>query len=106
MKKLKTLITALMLFSGTVFAAPFLTSDPDPTGTADTCSYIDGTATQVDTPTVDGGCKVDLARFSVGTHNLQVSFKNTLWNLESNSVPFVLVKPGNVGDPASIKVAP
>lgn len=94
----------VLLFPLTAFGAPFLTSDPDPTAIADTCSYTNG-GTQVDTPTVAYACRIDLAGFTAGTHNLQVSFKNLQWGTESAKVPFVFVRPvdGSIG-PANLTI--
>ena len=98
-------LSLALLFPLTAFGAPFLVSDPDPTAQADTCSYINGAGTQVDTPTVAYSCKVDLAGFTAGTHNLQVSFKNLQWGTESAKVPFVFVRPvnGSIG-PANMTI--
>lgn len=111
MKYLLTLIA--LLVASYSHAAPFLTSDPDPTGAADKCVWQEGANAPVETPTVvvapavTGKCKIDLAPFTPGTHNLQVSFKSTLWGVSSASTPFVLSKPSAGGTgPANLVIGP
>lgn len=88
-------------------SAPFLVSDPDPTGASDKCVYQIGTATAVETIAVSNACKIDLASFVSGTSNLQVWFRSTLWGSDSAKVPFVLKKPaaGSPG-PTGLSIQP
>ena len=91
---MKRMLVALALcFSPNLFGAPFLYSDPDPTGTADICGYSVNGGVDVETPVVDGGCKIDLAGFPEGNNNTEVWFKSSLWDVESARVPFAFNKP-------------
>lgn len=107
-------VVVLATFCTAAFPAPFITSDPDPTGAADKCVYQIGAAPAVETPvaavapsTVVGSCKIDTVSFAAGTTNLQVWFKSTLWGVESAKVPFVLKKPSAGGTgPQDLKIAP
>lgn len=99
MKKL--LFILVLCFSGSQsgFTAPFIYSDPDPTGAADKCVYTNGINAAIETvvvtvpPALTGGCKIDTAVFAAGTSNLQVWFKSSLWGVETAKIPFVLQKP-------------
>ena len=110
---MKSLLLIALLSATPLFAAPFIVSDPDPSGAADKCLYQVGTAPPVETPTavvppqLTGGCKIDTAVFVAGTHNLQVWFKSTLWGVETAKVPFVLQKPaaGSTG-PRNLRLEP
>ena len=111
---MKRLVLLLALAPASALAAPFLVSDPAPAGQGiDVCAYIDGSGAQVDTPLAvvapqtAPGCKIDLAGFSAGAHNLQLSFKSTLFGTESAKVPFVFTKPAAGGTgPASVRIVP
>lgn len=89
---MRILLFLLLIVSGQVFSAPFLVSDPDTSKAADACVYQEGTAAAISTPLVVGGCKIDLAGFSAGTHNLQVWFRSSLLGVDSSKVPFRLRK--------------
>ena len=104
---MRIILSLLLLVSFNVIAAPFLISDPDISKAADACVYQEGTAVAVSTPLVVGGCKIDLAGFSAGTHNLQVWFRSSLWWVDSVKVPFVFVKPvaGGTG-PSTLQIVP
>lgn len=95
MKKLIQLAIFLLLAfdaTGVVLAAPFITSDPDPTGAADKCFYQEGTAAAVGSSLVASSCKIDLAPFTAGTHNLQVWFSSSLWGGDFRESPFRILK--------------
>lgn len=103
----------LLLFPCAAQAAPFLVSDPDPTGASDKCVYQIGTATPVETPTVVtapalvGACKIDLAGFAAGTNSLQVWFKSTLWGVTSNKANFTFVRPNaTASGPQNLQLVP
>jgi hypothetical protein len=107
-------VLAFLLFLPAVsFAAPFLTSDPDPTGAADKCVYQRGTATPVESdvvvtaPALTGACRIDLATIPIGQNNLQVWFKSSVWGVESAKVPLAFAKPvaGGPG-PTGLKIVP
>ena len=107
------LAVVLAVFCSAAFGAPFIVSDPDPTGAADKCVYQVGTAAAVETPTVvtapalTGNCKIDTAAFPAGTTNLQVWFKSTLWGVASAKAPFVLKKPSaSEAGPENLRLAP
>lgn len=110
MKRL--LLLTLLPFNA--MAAPFLVSDPAPTGQSiDQCIYQDGTAASVTTPlaTYTGysgpGCKIDLGTFAAGTHNLQVWFASSLWGTASAKIPFALNVPATGGaGPANLIIKP
>ena len=112
MKRL--LFTLLFCFASSVFAAPFIVSDPDPTGASDKCVYQEGTAAAVETPvaavppsTVVGSCKIDTAAFTVGSHNIQLWFKSTLWGVTSVKTPFGFQKPSASGiGPTNLQLVP
>lgn len=102
-----------LLFPCIAQSAPFLVSDPDPTGASDKCVYQEGTSPPVETnvvvvsPALTGACHIDLAPFSVGMHDLQVWFKSTLWGVESAKTPFVFVKPiANDTGPSNLRLVP
>jgi hypothetical protein len=106
---------ALVLFVSTAaHAAPFLVSDPAPANSQiDKCVYQDGTAAAVETPltTYTGysgpGCKIDLAAWTAGTHNLQVWYRSSLWGVDSAKTPFTLTKPAAGGTgPSNLQVQP
>ena len=106
------IVLASMLLSTMAHGAPFLVSDPDPTGAADQCVYQEGSNTPVSSPIVvtppalTGNCHIDLASFAAGTHSLQVSFKSTLWGVSSQPVPFALQKPAAGGTgPANLRIS-
>jgi len=104
----------LLMLGGVAQAAPFLVSDPDPTGAANKCVYQDGTAPVVETlvaavppSTIVGSCKIDLGGFSNGSHNLQVWFKSDLWGVTSVKVPFAFARPAPDGiGPANLRLVP
>lgn len=103
----------LLLFPCMVHAAPFLTSDADPTGASDICVYQDGTQPPVETPVVvvapslTGSCKADLASITTGTHNLQVWFKSTVWGVTSSKVNFQFTRPNATATgPQNLKLVP
>ena len=104
----------LALFCSSAYSAPFMVSDPDPTGAANKCVYQEGTGTIVETAvaavppsTLVGSCKVDLAGFATGTHNLQVWFKSDLWGVTSVKVPFAFTKPSASGTgPTNLRLEP
>lgn len=93
MKKL--ILAVLMLFSTSSFAAPFLYSDPDPTGASDICGYTLNSGVDIETTVVNGGCKIDLANFPDGDNNMEVWFKSSLWGVESARIPFAFNKPAS-----------
>lgn len=104
---------ALLIGSAGANAAPFLVSDPDPTGASDKCVYQVGTATPVETavvvtaPALTGNCKIDLAAFPAGTSNLQVWFRSSLWGVDSAKSPFALSKPAAGGTgPQNLRIQP
>lgn len=107
------IVAILALMIAPVFSAPFIVSDPDPSGAADKCVYQVGAATAVETPTaivppqLTGGCKIDAAPFAAGTTNMQVWFKSTLWGVETAKVPFAFTKPaaGSTG-PQNLRLEP
>ena len=115
---MKYLLTALLLLSTSVVSgAPFLVSDPAPAPTAGdtiTCVWQEGTNPAVSTPlavypaTQTGpGCKIELATFTAGTHNLNVWFHSALWGTDSAQTPFVLQKPSAGGTgPATLRITP
>ena len=106
---MRKLLLILVLFPLSSIAAPFLVSDPAPEGAAvaDKCVYQDGTAAAVETPTVAAACRIDLAGFTAGTHNLQVWFRSTLWGVDTAKVPFSLSKPAAGGTgPGGLRLIP
>lgn len=99
--------------SHAAFGAPFITSDPDPTGAADKCVYQIGSATPVESATVvtppalTGNCKIDVGAFPVGTANIQVWFKSTVWGVTSTKVPFTFVRPNAAAPgPSNLQLVP
>lgn len=98
-------VVLAMAVAGGVWAKPFLVSDPSGVPQIDLCVYQDGITTPVATPVVNGGCKIDLAGFTSGNHNLQVWFRSSLWEVDSAKVPFVVSKPqaGGAG-PAGLRL--
>ena len=104
---MRYLFLFVSLVSTSVLASPFLVSDPSTEPSVDQCVYQDGVSAPVATPLVNGGCKIDLASFSGGNHNLQVWFRSTLWGVDSAKVPFVASKPqaGGAG-PAVLRIEP
>ena len=111
---MKKLFAILLFCSFPVGAAPFVVSDPDTTGASDLCVYQEGTTAPVESPvaaippsTIVGSCKIDTAAFTVGTHNLQIWFKSTLWGVTSVKAPFVLTKPSATATgPANLRLVP
>lgn len=109
-------LLAILLFgASTAFAqaAPFIVSDPDPTGASDKCVYQVGTAPAVETntvitpPALTGACKIDTVAFPIGVTNMQVWFKSSVWGVTSGKVPFVLQKPSASGPgPSNLRLAP
>src|SRR5258706_12110959 len=103
---MRYLLVAL-LFPLSVFAAPFIVSDPDPAGAADTCICQEGTATPLSAPTVASGCKIDAAPATAGTHNYLCWFSSTLWGTTSAKVAFTIKKPSASGQgPQNLTVSP
>lgn len=111
---MRIILSLLLMFATSVQAAPFLISDPDPTGAANKCIYQEGTDPAVETPVVAippsvlvGSCKIDLAGFSVGNHNLQVWFSSDLWGVTSVKVPFAFARPSANGTgPTNLRLVP
>ena len=107
------LVVALLCWSQ-VQAAPFMVSDPDPTGAATHCVYQEGTGPVVETPvvaippsTLVGSCRADLAGMSAGQHNLQVWFKSATWGVTSVKVPFAFARPSATGiGPQNLRLEP
>jgi hypothetical protein len=104
-----TLVLALSLCS-VAQAAPFLVSDPDPTGAADLCTYKDGSAAAVDTPVVKNAaglpfCHIDLGPAAAGMHTVTVAFKSTLWGVSSATTPFSFTKPSALTAPANMSIS-
>ena len=88
-------------------ASPFLVSDPTTETAVDKCVYQDGATAPVETPTVGGACRIDLATWTNGNHSLQVWFRSTLWGVDSAKVPFVLSKPATGGTgPTGVRIEP
>ena len=104
---MRAILSLLLLVSVNVIAAPFLVSDADSTKAADKCVYQEGAAAVVETPLVSAACKIDLAAFSSGTHNLQVWFRSSLWGVDSAKVPFAFTRPaaGATG-PSTLQIVP
>ena len=110
---MKLLLASILLFAQMSFAAPFLVSDADPTGSADKCVYQEGTQSPVITnvvvipPALTGGCKADLASVSAGTHNIQVWFMSTVWGVTSAKVPFQYTRPSATATgPQNLQLVP
>ena len=110
---MKKLLALLLFMAAPAFAAPFIVSDPDPTGAADKCVYQEGAAAAVETPVavvppqLTGGCKIDAAGFTVGSHSIQVWFKSTLWGVTSGKAPFVFQRPSATATgPANLRLEP
>lgn len=122
MKKL--LISLLLCLSSAAYAAPFLWAVADPA--ADTCVFKpQGTAVTQDFPVVvlaagdarpasfpSGAinvCKIDLANLSiapVGTNNITLAVKSSLWGAVSSNVPFVFVRPStSLPNPSNTVIA-
>lgn len=108
------ILLVLLFLCTPVFAAPFIVSDPDPTGASDVCTYQEGTAAPVSAPTVAippsnlvASCKFDASVFTVGTHNLQVWFSSTKWGVTSGKVPFSFTRPSATATgPANLQLSP
>lgn len=108
-------LLAIVLFLPSVaLAAPFLASDPDPTGAANKCVYQEGAGPVVETPvvaiapsTIVGSCKIDLAGFAVGSHALQVWFQSDLWGVTSVKAPFSFTRPtASATGPSNLRLVP
>lgn len=88
-------------------AAPFIVSDPDPTGASDKCFYQEGVAAAVGTPVVAAGCKIDASAFPVGAHSLQVWFSSTLWGVTSVKANFSFTRPSATATgPTNLQLSP
>lgn len=103
---MKIFLSLLLCIPMIASAAPFLVSDPAPAGsTATHCVYQDGTAAAVVTPLVSRACRADLAGMSVGSHSLQVWFRDDVWGTESAKIPFVFTRPAAGGTgPAGVGI--
>lgn len=57
-------------------AAPFIVTDPEPTGTATRCVFQEGTNPSQETLTVGAACHIDIATFfSFGNHTVTLWFR-------------------------------
>lgn len=106
---MKKLLFGLFLLglSGTGNAFPFLTCNPDTTGTFDLVVYQEGSVVTKD-PLVAGACHADVAAsFAIpGKHNLTVWFESSLNGAKSVSVPFSFTPAVNGGSgPAGLGVS-
>ncbi len=111
---MKHLALAALLFAGSASAAPFLWADVS--AETDLCVYTAGgrstdipvLVNPVGAPTGMSNrvCKIDLANSAVGTNNITLAAKSTLWGVTSSAVPFAFVRPGSTSPPAGLQLAP
>lgn len=113
-----TIILVVLMFWGTVIAAPFLVCDeyinPSPIGACLPDQFLvqfDGGAWITSTIQIMPNSNVrlhhDLSTLATGNHTVKAKAKCSMWNLESGeSLPFVFSKPGSVGVPGGIVISP
>lgn len=100
-----------------VYGAPFITGDVE--ASCDTCVYISGGMPPIESPSVIDAlrgnpappfnnriCKQDASGALIGTNNITLACKNTLWGMASAAIPFTFVRPGSISSPASIRLVP
>ena len=102
-----TLLLAYPLFAG---AAPYLTCDPY-TALESVDQFVvvmDGGGQQTVAAQVmaDGKTRLwfDLGTVSVGTHNMTIKAKNSVWGQESTAAPFVFSKPASCAAPGGLVI--
>lgn len=90
-------------------AAPFLVTDPVDAN-ADRCVYtVKGGTPQEFPVVVEAGqriCKIDLAGAAVGTNDITLAVKSSLWGTVSTAVPFAFSRPSNLPAPANSRLVP
>ena len=103
MKKL--IILLIVLFATSVYAAPFLVSDPNPSAVGGGYEIMEGAEVVIDAVVeADGSLRMDLAEESlvpVGNHSYSVrTYKdNGVWGIAySTPVPFDFARPSSVID--------
>jgi hypothetical protein len=85
--RMKTLLSiALILIATTVFATPFLVSDPNPSGVT-RYEFTGDAFFQTIASQADGSLRYDLAGIPNGNHSITVRACNELWGC-SVTVPF------------------
>lgn len=112
MKKL--IILLIVLFATSVWGAPFLVSDPNPSAVGGGYEVIEGGTVVIDAVTeANGSLRMDLAEeslVSVGNHSYSVrTYKdNGVWGKAySTPVPFDFARPSSViNDIEGLKLVP
>ena len=105
MKKAILILLAVLLLTGTAYAAPFLVCDtPDPTEQVILyIVYQDGV--EIDRPVAeaDGSLKMDLQAITPGVYDWTVKAVN-VWGDSGFSNPYV--SPSNAGSPQNTRMEP
>lgn len=83
----------LLLFPCVVSAAPFITSDADPSGLADQGVCQEGTATPLVAPVQANKIRIDVAGITTGAHSYQCWFRSTLWGIDGAKGTVEVKKP-------------
>lgn len=107
MKKILIGFFIVLFFTGICSAKPFINTEPTSSDITEYTVTIDGVNHPVAPDNLGDGTlrlhfDVGPLNLSSGNHDATIKGRNDLWDLETNTIPFVFNKPAALTDPAGI----
>lgn len=107
MKKGFIVFCIVLFFAAICFAKPFINTAPTSSDANEGVVNVDDVNFTVPLEDLgDGTVRLhfDLGPLNLasGNHDVTIKFRNDLWDLETNTIPFVFSKPAALMDPTGI----